>query len=63
VIFLRYQLLAAEIKFNLVKVEAIQKIKAPVDISEVRKFLELSFYYWKLIRNYFKITELLNAIL
>jgi hypothetical protein len=45
VIFLRHQLQAAGIKSNLVKIEAIWKMKAPVNISEVRRFLELTFYY------------------
>jgi hypothetical protein len=54
---LEHQLRAVEVKPNPVKIEVIQKMKPPVDISGVQKFLELISYYRKFIRNYSKIME------
>jgi hypothetical protein len=32
-------------------------MKMPIDISEIQRFLELIFYYWKFIKEYTQIVK------
>jgi hypothetical protein len=43
------------IKSNSIKIKALNKMKMPIDISEIQRFLELTFYYWKFIKEYSQI--------
>jgi hypothetical protein len=50
-----------EIKLNPIKVEVICNMKPPVDISGIQRFLGLTSYYRRFIKEYSKIAEPLNA--
>jgi hypothetical protein len=49
------------VKPNSIKVETIDNMKIPVDISGIQKFLELIFYYRRFIKECSQIVELLNV--
>ena len=51
------------VKPNPDKIEAIVKMKPPIDITGLRRFLGLTSYYRKFVRNYSKIAEPLNRLL
>jgi hypothetical protein len=57
---LGHQLKIERMKPNSIKVEAINNMKIPVDISKIQKFLELTSYYRKFIKKYSQIVKLLN---
>lgn len=51
------------IKPNPSKIEVIQKIPVPTDIHQLKRFLGLTGYYRKFIKNYARITDPLNKLL
>jgi hypothetical protein len=61
VTYLDHQLKAEKVKPNSIKVEAINNMKMPVDISGIQRFLELTSYYRRFIKKYSQIVELLNV--
>lgn len=49
VLYFGYVLLEEGIKFNLVKIDVLIKMKEPVDVFGLRRFLGLVSYYRKFI--------------
>ena len=63
VIYLGHELLAEGVRPNPKKVEAIDRMQPPVDISGLRRFLGLTSYYQKFIYKYADVAEPLNQLL
>ena len=63
VIFLGHVVLNQGVLPNPTKTEAIVKMKPPVDIKGLQRFLGMTSYYWRFIQNYAMIAELLNQLL
>ena len=62
-IFLGHEFTEEGIKPNPTKIDTITKMKAPIDITGLRRFLGLTSYYRRFIKNYSKIAEPLNLLL
>ena len=60
VIYLGHEILTERVKTNPAKIKAINRMQPPVDISELRKFLELTSYYRKFVEKYAFMAEPLN---
>ena len=56
-IFLGHEISEQGIKPNPMKIEAIIKMKPPVDLTGLRRFLGLTSYYRRFIKDYAKIAE------
>ena len=55
-IYLGYIISSNQVKMDLVKLKDIVDWKTPSNVKKVRRFIEFYNFYWKIIKNYAKIS-------
>jgi len=55
-IYLGYIISSNQVKMDLVKLKGIVDWKTPSNVKKVRRFMKFYNFYWKIIKNYTKIS-------